>query len=237
MGVRASANDSDGVSSSVRKSIVYSLAFLFVISLPAWAQNDSTDEQEDISHLATKPLVTKKPYEPITSRGRARWLVASTVGPEGLVAGVLSSGISTAVDQPAEFGPTWGGFGHRFGVRLTGISTGNAIEAGLGALWGEYPRYDRLPEAPFSTRVWNTVKLSFTARYSDGHLGPAYARLIAIPGNNALSNTWRAHSEADPGDIAVRSILGILGRIGTNAFVEFWPDVRRRIFHAQDEAE
>ena len=237
MGVRAIANDSGGVSPSVRKSIIYSLAFLLVVAVPAWAQNRSTDEQENIRHLATTPLVTKKPYEPITSRGRARWLVTSTVGPEGLVAGALSSGIWTALDQPAEFGPTWGGFGQRFGMRLTGISTGNAIEASLGAIWGEDPRYDRLPEAPFSTRVWNTVKLSFTARYSDGHLGPAYARLIAIPGNNALSNTWRAHSEADPGDIAVRSILGILGRIGANAFVEFWPDVRRRIFHAQDEVE
>lgn len=236
MGVRAIANDSGGVSPSVRKSIIYSLAFLLVVAVPAWAQNRSTDEQENIRHLATTPLVTKKPYEPITSRGRARWLVTSTVGPEGLVAGALSSGIWTALDQPAEFGPTWGGFGQRFGMRLTGISTGNAIEA-LGAIWGEDPRYDRLPEAPFSTRVWNTVKLSFTARYSDGHLGPAYARLIAIPGNNALSNAWRVHSEAYPGDVAVRSILGILGRMGANAFVEFWPDVRRRIFHAQDEVE
>ena len=202
-----------------------------------WAQDGSLDADEASPHLVTKGLVITKPYQPITPKGRAEWMVNSTVGPEGLMAGVLSSAISTATNEPAEYGPSWGGFGQRFGMRLTGISTQNAIEAGLGAIWGEDPRYDRSQPSPFTSRVRNVVELTFIARYHDGHLGPAYARLIAIPGNNLLSNTWRARSETYAEDIALRTILGILGRMAGNAFVEFWPDVHRRIFPARDRSE
>ena len=225
------------MTSPVRKSIVYSLAVLLMASLSVWAQNGSSDDEEANRHLAIKGLVITSPYQPITPKERSEWMVNSTLGPESLMAGVLSSAISTATNEPAEYGPTWGGLGHRFGMRLTGVSTGNAIEAGLGAIWGEDPRYDRSRQSPFSSRVRNVVKLTFIARYHDGHLGPAYARLIAIPGNNVLSNTWRAHSETYAEDVALRTILGFLGRMAGNAFVEFWPDVHRRIFRTRAGSE
>jgi hypothetical protein len=219
--------------------IYYFLAFSFLVSAPLWAQTcegqAGAEETHQEPHLATKGLVIKPPYQPITAKQRVHWAVKSTIGPEGLVAGVLSSGISTATNEPSEFGPTWGGFARRYAIRLTGISTGNAMEAGLGAIWGEDPRYDRAPDAPFGGRVWNAIKLTFAARYTDGHVAPAYARLIAIPGNNLLSDAWRAPSETHPGDVAVRSLLGLLGRMGANAFVEFWPDVRRRITRHKEE--
>jgi len=220
----------------VRKCIICNLALLLVISAPLWAQGGSADSHVEILNAIhpTKGLVTRKPYEAITGRERVHWLVKGSVGPESLIAGVLSAGISTATDEPEEFGPSWEGFGKRYGMRLTSISAGNAIEASLGAIWGEDPRYDPAPHAPFGSRVQNVIKLTFAARYRDGHLAPAYARLIAIPGSNALSNTWRAESETHGSDIAIRTILGILGRMGANAFVEFWPDVRRRIFRSAE---
>lgn len=216
----------------LRNRIVWNLAVLLVIAIPVWGQSGSPDADQEslLRHFATKGLVAKPPYSPITPRQRVRWVMKSTLGPESLIAGVLSAGIGTAEDRPKEYGPSWGGFGERYGIRLTGVSTGNAIEAGLGAIWGEDPRYDRLPEEPFGDRLLNTIKLTFTARYTDGHLGPAYARFIAIAGNNVLSNMWRAEGDRNAEDTGLRMAFGILGRMGANAFVEFWPDVRRRFF-------
>ena len=79
-------------------------------------------------------------YKPITERERLKWFVASTVGPTSLLgAGPLSAGLGTAFNNPPEYGPHWEGFGKRYGIRLTGISTGNAIEATLGAASGRRP--------------------------------------------------------------------------------------------------
>lgn len=186
-------------------------------------------------HAQTRPAqpgsdqAVNSPYQPITGRERWKWFLQSTIGPQGLAAGVFSAGFGTASNSPKEYGGTWEGFGSRYGMRLTGVSTGNAMEAGIGALWGEDPRYFRAPGRSFGRRVQNIVKMTFAARRQNGNFASAYARYVATAGNNVLSNTWRVDSEADAQHAAVRTLLGFVGRMGSNAFQEFWPDVRRRI--------
>jgi len=103
------------------------------------------------------------------------------------------------------------------------------MEAGLGAIWGEDPRYFRDAGAPFKNRLAHVFKMTFLARNRDGNLMPAYARFIAIPSSSALASTWRPESERSMGNVGARIGLGVVGRMGTDAFTEFWPDVRRLI--------
>jgi hypothetical protein len=169
-------------------------------------------------------------YHPITAGGRFDWFRTSSVGPVSLLlAGPISAGFGTAVDRPKEYGTHWDGFGKRYGMRLTGISTGSAIEASLGALWGEDPRYFRSPEHSFGARVGYVVKTTFLAPHRDGSWHPAYARFAGNVGNNFLSNTWRADSESSARDAAVRCIWGVTNRMAGQAFSEFWPDVKKLI--------
>ena len=44
------------------------------------------------------------------------------------------------------------------------------------------------------------------------------------------SNTLRADSEADTDDALLRCVWGVLGRMTSDAFAEFWPDVKRKVF-------
>lgn len=173
----------------------------------------------------------KSSYEPITSSGRFKWFIGNTIGPQSLVAGVISAGFGTAINKPKEYGPHWEGFGKRYAVRLTGIGTQNAMEAGLGSLWGEDPRYFRAPHDKFGQRVVHIIKMTFIARRPDGDYALAYARFVAIPATNFLSNTWRADSEATTGNAIERTFLGFVGRMAGNAFKEFWPDVNHHIIH------
>ena len=71
---------------------------------------------------------------------------------------------------------------------------------------------------------------SFAARNREGKLTPAYARYIAITGNNFLSNTWRVSSEATTNAALARTGYGVLAEIASNAWSEFWPDVKRMVF-------
>ena len=167
-------------------------------------------------------------FQPITPEERVKWVLQSTVGPASLGGGVISAGWGTLFNKPREYGTHWPGFGERYGMRLTGLAVSNSMEAGLGALWGEDPRYFPMVEQPFKKRLGHVVKMTFLAENREGHSRPAYARYIAIPGSNFLSNTWRADSAATLGNAAVRTALGFLGRICGNAFREFWPSVARR---------
>ena len=117
-------------------------------------------------------------------------------------------------------------------MRFTGVATGNAIEATFGSLWGEDPRYFRTSGQPFSKRVRNVVVMTFVTRRRDGHFAPAYARYIATPGNNFLSNTWRADSEATVNAALLRTLIGFAGRMAADAYQEFRPTFKHPIPHS-----
>jgi hypothetical protein len=170
-------------------------------------------------------------YQPITASGRAKWFVESTVGPESLfLVGPISAGWGTLFNSPAEYGPGWEGFGKRYGMRLTGVSTGNAITASLGAIWGEDPRYFPSPDRAFKARVKHVILSSFVSPGRDGHYRLAYASYAGNFGNNFLSNMWRSQDENQPGDAALRCVWGFTNKMAANAFDEFWPDIKKRVF-------
>jgi len=152
----------------------------------------------------------------------------NTINLPSFGAGLLSSGMGTYLDQPREYGTSLKGFGKRFGMRLSGVAVSNTMEAGLGAVWGEDPRYLRAADQSFSHRIGHVVKMTFMAPNRDGRIVPAYARYAAIGGSNALSNAWRADSDATVDHTVIRIGLGFLGRMSSNAFYEFWPDVKDR---------
>jgi hypothetical protein len=182
----------------------------------------------------TSGVTSQTVYEPITGRRRARWILVASFGPQSLGAGLFTSAIGTARDKPEEYGPHWEGYGDRYGMRLTGVVTSNAMEAGLGLLWNEDPRYFRATGQPVSRRIRHIVVATFATRRTDGHYGPAYARYLAVSGSNFLSNTWRVESEADTHHALERTGFGFLGKMTSNAFREFWPDARKLIFHHSD---
>ena len=185
---------------------------------------------QDIPHAVDPapvlPEETHTKYVPITGKQRLTWFVNSTVGVESLAfAGPFSAGWGTAFKSPPEYPSNITGFAQRYGMRLTGVSTGNAMNVTLGALWGEDPRYFRAPDEPFKKRVVNVLDLTFRAYHPDGERHFAYARLAGNAGSSFLSNTWRVPSESDWQSAVSRILYGIGGYAASNAFSEFLPDV------------
>lgn len=177
-----------------------------------------------------------EPPEPITAHERMIWLIQSTVGPPSLAGGLVSAGFGTLVNRPREYGTHWEGFGNRYGMRFTGVATSRAMEAGLGAAWGEDPRYYRSGgDQSFGKRVGHVVKWTFVATNNNGTVRPAYARFAAEAGSNFLSNTWREHSEANTANALERTGLGLVARMAGNTFDEFWPDVKKIFRHSRTD--
>jgi len=201
----------------------------------AHAQSSSPDAVRPAQNTSALPNAPSK-YRPITGEERMKWLVYATVGPKSLTGGLFSSAIGTAADRPEEYGTHWVGFGQRYGMRLTGVSTGNVMQAAFGAMWGEDPRYFPVEHEPFKSRVKNVIDLTFRAYHRDGERYPAYARLIGTFGNNFLSNTWRVESEANVEHAMIRSAEGIGSHMLSNAVSEFVPQLWRKIRHKPESA-
>src|SRR5208337_3317909 len=138
------------------------LLMMVAVSVPAGAQAPAPATTEKPDAPVAADSITKSPsqsqrYEPISGTKRFEWFFIRSVGPESLFAGAFTAAYGTARDKPEEYGPHWYGFGKRYGMRFTGVATSNAMEAGLGEIWGEDPRYFRANGRPFLERVKNVV--------------------------------------------------------------------------------
>jgi hypothetical protein len=193
----------------------------------AFRANDAETASSTVTPRATTSHAA--PDEPLSGRDRIGWAVRSSVGPKSLGAGVVSAAWGVARDSPDEYGANWRGFGKRYALRLSGVTLGNSIEAGLGAIWDEDPRYVRVGSGPVWARVKRAGIWTVLASDTHGHLRPAYARAIGNVGNNFITNAWRVESDSSVTDAVSRSAVGITSRFVSNLFDEFWPDVRRHV--------
>lgn len=177
---------------------------------------------------ASESLFVKPVATAFTAEDRFKWVVLATVGPKNLAAGVVVAGIQTWGNDPEEYGPHWDGYAKRYGARLAIGGTIHAMESGVGALWGEDPRYFRAAGQPFKRRVGHLFKMAFMARDRAGELHPAYARFIAVPSGLIVSNAWRPDSSITAGHVSWQIGMSFLNRIVSNTFSEFVPDIMER---------
>ena len=178
---------------------------------------------------ASQPL-TALNYTPPTPADRWDWIVDGTVGPRSLlVVGPLATIWQTGFNTPSEWGRTWTGVEKRYGEREADVAISNSLEAGLGALWGEDPRYVPSGRRGIWPRARYAIKTAFVAQRRDGHLAPAWGRYAGNVVNNIIENAWLPPSVTTTRQTIFRSALGLAGRLGGNAWDEFWPDVYRRL--------
>jgi hypothetical protein len=197
-------------------------AATLVIALPA------TSHGQD----ATPRGITQNAAAPtITSGERFEWVTTTIVGRQSLMAGAFVAGTETLMALPPEWGRTASGFGRRYVSRDGAIAISNGVEASLGALWGEDPRYPECHCDGIGQRAAHAAKLSVFAVRSDGHVAPAWGRYAGTITSNFAQNTWQPASGRTWQQMLLRQAGAVSGRFVGNLWTEFWPDVRRRFKH------
>jgi hypothetical protein len=192
-----------------------------------WAGAQSVDAQT----LSVPAADGEKAPAPITGIERINWIVDGMLGPRSLAVGVIASTWQTSWHIPDEWSRSAFGFRERYLEREADVAISNTIEAGLGALWGEDPRYIRAPRGSVRSRAAYAVKTVVLAPRTDGRLKPAWGRFAGNVFNNVIENAWLPPSMTTPGQTALRSANGLLGRLAGNLWDEFWPDIRTRLGH------
>jgi hypothetical protein len=214
------------MSPSPRRLLIVLALVLFAATGTALGQPAAENEAID---QPPAPAVTADTYVPITADQRVDWIVDGTIGRRSLtIVGPLATAWLTAFNSPEEWGRGLSGIAKRYGQREADVAISNGIEAGLGALWGEDPRYIASGRKGIWPRARYALKTSVLAQGRDGRLRPAWGRYAGNTLNNLIENSWLPPSQTTGTQTAVRSGMGIVTRMGGNLWEEFWPDVARR---------
>ena len=204
----------------------YLSMMVLAASVPAALAQDDFEEPLPLPSGASVSVAA--PQTPrLTLSKRYQWAAGTSLSPQRLAGSAITSAWSTAINEPDEYGPHWDGYAKRIGLRAASGATGTMMEASIGALWNEDPRYERAAGQPVSKRLGHVFAMTFLARDQNGRLMPAYARYISVPGNSYLSNLWRPDSETDARHTAVRIPMSFLNRAVGNLVTEFWPDATK----------
>ncbi len=211
-----------------RQALSLSVAAVLLVLYPHAARCQPSPAVDLVEQPPAPPVLTADAYVPITGVQRADWAVDGTIGRRSLfIVGPLATVWQTGFNSPEEWGRGASGIAKRYAQREADVAISNAIEAGLGALWGEEPRYIPSGRKGIWPRARYAMKTVFLAQRRDGSLKPAWGRYAGNTLNNLIENAWLPPSVTTPGQTVLRSGMGFLGRLGGNAWEEFWPDVVR----------
>lgn len=201
---------------------VAALAVTVILPFPVRASAQSAQP-------AAESAVTLAPLpRPITAQQRREWAAEGILAPKSLGTGVMIGTWQTAIGSPKEWQGS-SGFTKRVLTSQADNGISKGIEASLGMLWGEDPRSMPSGRHSIGSRLGHAMKTVVLAPRPDGHLAPAWGRFAGTVGSNLVQNVWLPSRLTTPKETAVRVGAGLFGRLATNLWGEFGPDLRRRI--------
>jgi len=145
--------------------------------------------------------------------------------------GILSA-IAQAKNDPKEWGQGWGAYGKRYGASFADNSIGTCMTTAIfPSLLHEDPRYYQLGKGRFAHRAYHAINRLFVIRTDSGHERFNYSESLGNATAAAISNIYHAPSDRTASRNATSFAFLILYDGLDNELKEFWPDIRRKLFH------
>jgi hypothetical protein len=144
----------------------------------------------------------------------------------------LLAGIGQAKNDPKAWGQGWGAFGKRYGASFADNSIGTYMTTAIfPSLLHEDPRYYQLRQGTFSHRSWYALNRLFVTRTDSGHTRFNYSESVGNAAAAAISNIYHPGDDRTASRNASSFVFLILYDGLSNEVKEFWPDIRRKVFH------
>jgi hypothetical protein len=101
----------------------------------------------------------------------------------------------------------------------------------MPSLLREDPRYYQLGKGRFAHRAYHAMNRLFVIRTDSGHERFNYSESLGNAAAAAISNIYHAPSDRTASRTATTFVFLILYDGMNNELKEFWPDIRRKVFH------
>ena len=145
--------------------------------------------------------------------------------------GILS-GIAQAKNDPKEWGQGWGAYGKRYGASFADNSIGTYMTTAIfPTLLREDPRYYQMGQGRFAHRAYHAINRLFITRTDSGHDRFNFSESIGNATAAAISNVYHVPEDRTASRNATTFAFLILYDGMNNELKEFWPDIRRKVFH------
>jgi hypothetical protein len=142
------------------------------------------------------------------------------------------AGIAQAKNDPKEWGQGWSAYGKRYGASFADNSIGTYMTTAIfPSLLHEDPRYYQLGKGRFLHRAYHGINRLFVTRTDSGHDRFNYSESIGNAAAAAISNIYHVPSDRTASRNASTFGFLILYDGLSNELKEFWPDIRRKVFH------
>jgi hypothetical protein len=145
--------------------------------------------------------------------------------------GILSA-IAQAKSDPPSWGQGWAAYGKRYGASFADNSIGTYMTTAVfPSLLREDPRYYQMARGGFKRRAYHAVNRLFVTRTDSGHDRFNYSESVGNAVAAAISNIYHPPEDRTASRNATTFAFLILYDGLSNELKEFWPDIRRKVFH------
>jgi hypothetical protein len=215
------------------------LALLYPIGLAAQVPA----EPSATPHETTDPELKKRTIDvsvtpntaakiPPTLGVRATVMLKKFVGVQAIYETVPGTLIDQARDFPEEWGQGWDGFGQRLGSRYGQFVLSESIEFAVSAVRHEDPRYIYSKR----TRIWDRTEDAIVGTWlvrkdNSSQRTLALGRIAGVFGSWGIATRWEPDPERDVARYFRHCGFSMATKTGINVAREFWPDIRRKVFH------
>ncbi|MGC1618647.1 MAG: hypothetical protein WA765_09170 [Candidatus Acidiferrum sp.] len=140
--------------------------------------------------------------------------------------------IAQAKNDPKSWGQGWEAYGKRYGESFADNSIGTYMTTAIfPSLLHEDPRYYQMGKGKFTHRAYHAINRLFVTRTDSGNdrfnISESLGNAVAA----GISNIYHPAEDRTLGRNASTFGLLILWDGLSNELKEFWPDIRRDVFH------
>lgn len=169
---------------------------------------------------------------PLTTNQKFRLATAGNFDWGSYPFNALLAAIAQANNDPQSWGQGWGAYGKRYAASFADNGIGTYMTTAVfPTLLREDPRYYQMGHGGIAHRSYHAINRLFVARTDSGHERFNYSESIGNAVAAAISNIYHAPEDRTAARNASTFAFLILYDGISNELKEFWPDIRRKVFH------
>jgi hypothetical protein len=209
---------------------------------PSASQNQSEKEiqkkEQSQRILGVVPMfgvTSRQDAPPLTPGQKFHLFVKDAVDPFEFVAAGFEAGIGQATNEFPAYGQGAQGYGKRYGAALAD-SDSSAFFSNFfyPVLLKQDPRYFRLGEGTVKHRIGYSLAQVLVSRKDNGGRTFNFSNVLGAVSAGGISNAYYPSSDRGFGLTMSRAGIALVYGSAGGLADEFWPDIRRKVFHKKD---